>query len=79
MAPTGRLPVKGSWEVLPSSSCLPFRLDLPVTMGPPPYAAKRQGILYLLSMTIEASVAEKQEFARESREVVILTVHDRKQ
>lgn len=78
MAPTGRLPSKGSWEVLPSTSVLQFRLDLPVAMGPPPYAAKRQGILYLLSVTIEAKIAGKQEFVRRSREIVILTVHDRK-
>lgn len=78
MAPTGRLPEERSWEVLPSIAILPFRLDLPVAMGPPPYTAKRQGILYLLSVTIEAKKAGKQEFVRRSREVIVLTVHDRK-
>ena len=78
MAPTGRLPAEGSWEVLPSVSVLPFRLDLPVAMGPPSYTAKKQRIVYLLSTTVEAQVAGKQEFARQSREIIVLTVHDRK-
>ena len=78
MSPMGGLPAKGSWEVLPSASVLPFRLALPVNVGPPPYAAKRQGILYLLSTTIEAKIRGKQEFVRKSREVVIFSVHDRK-
>ena len=78
MSPTGNLPAKGSLEVLPSTSTLPFSLDLPVAVGPPPYAAKRQGILYLLSTTIEAKIRGKQEFVRKSREVVVLSVHDRK-
>ena len=78
MAPTGRLPAEGSWEVLPSVSMLSFCLDLPVAMGPPSYTAKKQGIAYLLSTTVEAKVAGKQEFVRQSREIIILTVHDRK-
>ncbi|KAL8783308.1 MAG: hypothetical protein Q9195_009429 [Heterodermia aff. obscurata] len=76
MAPTGRLPAEGSWEVLPSVSVLSFRLDLPVAMGPPSYTAKKQGIVYLLSTTVEAKVAGKQEFVRQSREITVLTVHD---
>ena len=78
MIPTGRIPAEGSWEVLPSHSKLPFCLDLPVVVGPPPYAAKRHGILYLLSTTIEAKITGKQEFVRKSREVMVLTVYDRK-
>ena len=78
MAPTGRLPAEGSWEVLPSVSCLPFRLDLPVAMGPPSYTAKKQKIVYLLSTTVEAKVAGEREFVRQSREIIVLTVHDRK-
>ena len=77
MVPTGRKPSENSWEVLPSHSRLPFCLDLPVVVGPPPYAAKRHGILYLLSATVEAKITGKQEFVRISREVIVLTVHDR--
>lgn len=28
---------EGYWEVKPGSTSLPFRIDLPVVMGPPPY------------------------------------------
>lgn len=65
------------WEVVPSLSVLPFRLDLPVIMGPPPYKDKRAGIKYIVSTTVEARIADKAEFVRESQEVTVLTVHDR--
>ncbi|CAF9940934.1 MAG: hypothetical protein HETSPECPRED_002685 [Heterodermia speciosa] len=45
-------------------------------MGPPSYTARKQRIVYLLSTTVEAQVAGKQEFARQSREIIVLTVHD---
>ena len=72
--PTG----DGSWTVIPSSSILPFRLDLPVMMGPPPYEAKKVGIRYLISATIEASAGKKKLSIRQSKEIVVLTVHDRR-
>lgn len=65
------------WEVLPSASVLPFRLDLPVIMGPPPYKDKRLGIKYVLSTTVEVSINRKAEFVRKSQEITVLTVHDR--
>ena len=65
------------WEVVPSASILPFRLDLPVIVGPPPHKDKKVGIRYLLSTTVEAKIAEKPEFVRKSQEVAVLTVHDR--
>ncbi len=68
----------GSWTVQPSSSIVPFRLDLPVTMGPPPYRSKKVGIDYLVSITIEAGIGKKKFHVRQSKEIVILTVHDRK-
>ena len=73
-----RVPAERHWEVLPSQCELPFCLDLPVVVGPPPYAVKRQGIVYLLSVTVEAKTTGKQEFVRKSREIIVLTVHDRK-
>ena len=65
------------WEVAPSTSTLPFRLDLPVIIGPPPYKNKRLGIKYIISTTVEAKIADKAQFARRSQEVAVLTVHDR--
>jgi len=58
-------------------SVLPFRLDLPVVMGPPPYKDKKVGIKYIVSTTVEAKIADKAEFVRESQDVAVLTVHDR--
>ena len=68
----------GSWTVQPSSSVILFRLDLPVMMGPPPYESKKAGIRYMVSTTVEASVGKKKLCVRQSKDVVVLTVHDRK-
>lgn len=69
---------KGVWDVVPSDTVLPFRLHLPVTMGPPPYKSKKIGISYLLSASIEFTIAGKAHSVRQSREIVVLTVHDRR-
>lgn len=79
--PTEMAPDPGpnaSWDVTPSSSILAFRLDLPVVMGPSPYKSKRLSISYLLSTLVEAKIADKNHFVRQSREIVVLTVHDRR-
>ena len=54
-----------------------FSVDLPVVMGPPPYRTKKAGIRYLLSCLVEMEISTKQCFARHSREIIVLTVHDR--
>ncbi|KAL8705612.1 MAG: hypothetical protein Q9201_001299 [Fulgogasparrea decipioides] len=64
------------WEVIPSSTLLPFRLDLPVMFGPPPYRSKRNTVTYLISVLVEAKVAGKRNYVRNSEEVTVLTVHD---
>lgn len=65
-----------TWDVQPSSSTLPFRLDLPVVMGPPPYKSKKVGISYWLCTLAEFEIYGKKHFVRQSREVTVLTVHD---
>ena len=65
------------WEVVPSKSILPFRLDLPVIVGPPPLETKKTGIYYLLSITVGANVASKRILVRKSQKISVLTVHDR--
>lgn len=65
------------WDVIPSDSVLPFRLDLPVDMGPPPYQSKKVGISYWLSTLAEFRILGKKQFVRESQEITVLTVHDR--
>ena len=76
MAPDSR--PDATWDVQPSNSTLPFRLDLPVVMGPPPYKSKKVGISYWLSAFAEFRVSGKKHFVRQSREVTVLTVHDRR-
>lgn len=67
-----------TWDVQPSSSTLPFRLDLPVVMGPPPYKSKKAAISYWLCTLAEFEIYGKKHFVRQSREVTVLTVHDRR-
>ena len=55
----------------------PFTVDLPVVMGPPPYRTKKAGIRYLLSCLVEMEISAEKHFVRQSREVIVLTVHDR--
>ena len=69
---------EGYWEVKPGSTSLPFRIDLPVVMGPPPYESKKFSIRYLLNMTIEAKSAGKREFTRTLQKITVISVHDRK-
>ena len=76
MAPDAGL--DGSWDVQPSHSTLPFRLDLPVVMGPPPYKSKKVGISCWLSTLAEFKISGKKHLVRQSRELAVLTVHDRR-
>ncbi|KAL9630189.1 MAG: hypothetical protein Q9204_004846 [Flavoplaca sp. TL-2023a] len=64
------------WEVKPSNTLLPFRLDLPIMLGPPPYRSRKNSITYLVSVLVEAKMGGKRGYVRESGEVTILTVHD---
>ncbi|KAL8808394.1 MAG: hypothetical protein Q9223_004047 [Gallowayella weberi] len=64
------------WEVMPSSTILPFRLDLPVLLGPPPYKSRKNNIMYLISVLAEAKIDGKRNYVRQSEEVTVLTVHD---
>lgn len=66
------------WEIMPSNTILPFRLDLPVNLGPPPYISKRNSITYLISVLVEAKIDGIRAYVRESEEVTVLTVHDRR-
>ena len=78
MAPGASTSIKLTWDVVASELVLPFRLDLPVDMGPPPYESKKAGISYWLSTLAEFKIAGKQHFVCESQEIMDLTVHDRR-
>ena len=65
------------WTVMPCTSVLPFKLDLPINMGPPPYKSKHATIRYILCATLVIRISGKLNFVRRSQEIAILTVHDR--
>ncbi|KAL8992709.1 MAG: hypothetical protein Q9188_007519 [Gyalolechia gomerana] len=64
------------WEVMPSRTALPFRINLPVMLGPPPYHSKKNNVRYLISALVEAKIDGKRTYVRRSEEVMALTVHD---
>jgi hypothetical protein len=66
------------WETVASFSNLPFRINLPLNMGPPPYKSKHVAIKYLVSVTVAIRIDGKHVLVRKSHEITILTVHDRK-
>ena len=65
------------WAVMPCDSVLPFKLDLPINMGPPPYKSKHASIRYILCATLVIRLSGKLHFVRRSQEIAVLTVHDR--
>lgn len=65
------------WEVMPSRTGLPFRINLPVRLGPPPFHSKKNSIRYSISVLVEAKIDGRRTYVRRSEEVVVLTVHDR--
>ena len=56
----------------------PFKVDLPIRVGPPPYTSKKAGITYLLSVLVEFRIGDQTHFVRQTREIKILSVHDRR-
>ncbi|KAL8937864.1 MAG: hypothetical protein Q9216_004211 [Gyalolechia sp. 2 TL-2023] len=64
------------WEVMPCRTILPFRIHLPVMLGPPPFHSKKNNVRYLLSVLVEAKIDGKRTYVRRSEEVMVLTVHD---
>ena len=66
------------WKVAPSTSIMPFRLELPINMGPPPYSSRNTSIKYILYTTLMMMINEKHHYVRKSQDITILTLHDRK-
>lgn len=77
MAPPNQPVSDRLWEVNPSKTTLPFRLDLPVMLGPPPFRSKKNNISYLISVLVEAKVDWRRVYVRKSEDIMVLTVHDR--
>ena len=71
-------PTDAFWELVPSTAMLPFRLNLPVNMGPPPYHSKTARIRYILCTSLLIKIAGQPFQVRESQDISILSVHDRR-
>ncbi|KAL9614693.1 MAG: hypothetical protein Q9167_000822 [Letrouitia subvulpina] len=65
------------WQAIPSASVLPFRIDLPVSLGPVPFKSKKNSIKFLVSVLVEARLGGERVYVRNSEEVAILAVYDR--
>ena len=66
------------WELVSSTTMLPFRLNLPVNMGPAPYHSKSARIRYVLCASVLIKVAGETFQVRESQDIAVLSVHDRR-
>jgi len=65
-----------SWPLQPSSAVVPFCLNLPLNIGPPPYVSKQARIRYVLCATACIKPAGNLAFVRQSFEIQMLTVYD---
>ena len=76
---TSQTPAKGSellWLTKPSSVVVPFCLNLPLNLGPPPYLSKQACIRYLLCPTAVVKSGNKRSVIRQTWNIQMLTVHD---
>lgn len=76
---TTQTPVSQSelfWTLKPSIVVLPFCLNLPLNLGPPPYLSKQAGIRYMLCPTAVIKSGGKQSIVRSTWNIQMLTVHD---
>lgn len=76
---TTQIPASGSelsWPLQPSSAVIPFCLNLPLNIGPPPYVSKQARIRYILCATAHIKSAGTLALIRQSFEIQMLTVYD---
>lgn len=64
------------WPLRPSSVAIPFCLNLPLNLGPPPYLSKHASIRYLLCPSAAIKVGDKRSVIRQTWNVQMLTVYD---
>ena len=65
-----------SWTLKPASAVVPFCINLPLNLGPPPYLSRQASIRYILSPTAHFKVGEKRALVRQTWNIQMLTVHD---
>ena len=64
------------WQLRPSTATIPFLLNLPLNLGPPPYLSRQANIRYLLCPTAVIKIGNKTSLIRQSWNIQMLTVHD---
>lgn len=64
------------WEMKSATSILPFRVNLPLKLGPPPYSSRQASIRYLLCPSLVVKVGDKRVVIRQTWNVQMLTVHN---
>lgn len=64
------------WELKTATAILPFCLNLPLKLGPPPYASKQASIRYLLCPSVLVRVGDKRSVIRQTWSIQMLTIHD---
>lgn len=76
---TSQAPVSHSelfWALKPSHVSLPFRVNLPLNIGPPPYVCRKAGIRYFLCPVVIVESEGEQSVIRQRCNIQMLTVHD---
>ncbi|KAJ9608492.1 hypothetical protein H2200_007480 [Cladophialophora chaetospira] len=64
------------WEMKSATSVLPFCVNLPLKLGPPPYSSRQASIRYLLCPSLVVKSGDKRTVIRQIWNVQMLTVHD---
>ena len=59
-----------------SAAAVPFCINLPLNIGPPPYLSKQAAIRYLFCPTAMIKIGDKQCIIRQTWNIQMLTVHD---
>lgn len=65
-----------SWHLQPATVVIPFCVNLPLNIGPPPYAVKQNRIRYILCATAHVKTACKRSLIRQSLNIQMLTAFD---
>jgi hypothetical protein len=64
------------WTLKPGAATIPFCINLPLNLGPPPYSSKQASIRYVLCPTAYLGVGGKRVVVRHSSNIQMLTVYD---
>lgn len=64
------------WVLKPATATIPFCINLPLNLGPPPYASRQASIRYILCPTAHIIVGDKRSIVRQCWNIQMLTVHD---